>query len=171
MTFLVLFVDQKAGPMPQTLLAVDVGLRAGLALFGEDGRLRWYRSHNFGSVARLRRGARSILQEIPGLAWLALEGGGTLADVWAAEAERRGAQVLQTGAESWREALLLQREQRSGPQAKHNADELARRIIAWSGAPRPTSLRHDAAEAIALGLWAALQVGWLAELPVTLRRS
>ncbi|MEN9933480.1 MAG: hypothetical protein RLZZ387_59, partial [Chloroflexota bacterium] len=30
-----------------TLLAVDVGLRAGLALFDQDGRLRWYRSHNF----------------------------------------------------------------------------------------------------------------------------
>ncbi|MEN9933481.1 MAG: hypothetical protein RLZZ387_60 [Chloroflexota bacterium] len=154
-----------------TLLAVDVGLRAGLALFGQDGRLRWYRSHNFGSATRLRRGASSILSENAGLSWLALEGGGPLADIWATEAARRGAQVLQTGAEAWRERLLLSREQRSGLQAKHNADDLARRIIAWSSAPRPTSLRHDAAEAIALGLWAALQIGWLPEVPPEIRRG
>ncbi|MFO7169575.1 MAG: hypothetical protein DIU80_016235 [Chloroflexota bacterium] len=153
-----------------TLLAVDVGLRAGLALFGEEGRLRWYRSHNFGSAARLRRGAHSILNELPDLAWLALEGGGPLAEIWVAEAQRRDAGVLMTGAEAWRERLLLPRHQRSGPQAKQSADALARRVIVWSGAPRPTSLRHDAAEAIALGLWAALEVGWLPEMPAEIRR-
>jgi hypothetical protein len=153
-----------------TLLAVDVGLRAGLALYSEEGRLRWYRSHNFGSASRLRRGAFSIVQEIPDLALLALEGGGPLANSWLAEAERRGVRTLQVGAETWRERLLLAREQRSGEQAKQRADDLARRIIAWSAASRPTSLRHDAAEAIALGLWAVLEVGWLAEIPQEIRR-
>jgi hypothetical protein len=153
-----------------TLLAIDVGLRAGLALYGEDGRLRWYRSHNFGSAARLKRGVFSIMQVLPDLAWLALEGGGPLANTWLAEAERRGVQTLQIGAETWRERLLLPRDQRSGEQAKLRADDLARRVIAWSGAARPTSLRHDAAEAIALGLWATLEVGWLPELPAALRK-
>ncbi|MBC8076709.1 MAG: hypothetical protein H7Y32_11595, partial [Chloroflexales bacterium] len=46
----------------------------------------------------------------------------------------------------------------------------ARRVIAWAGAPRPTSLRHDAAEAILIGLWGALEVGWLPALPPELRR-
>ena len=43
--------------------------------------------------------------------------------------------------------------------------ESARAVIEWSGAKRPTSLRHDAAEAILIGLWGALELGWLAELP------
>ena len=41
---------------PRQLLAVDLGLRTGLAAFGDDGRLRWYRSQHFGSTASLRRG-------------------------------------------------------------------------------------------------------------------
>ncbi len=39
----------------QTLLAVDLGVRTGLALYGGDGRLLRYRSQNFGSAARLRQ--------------------------------------------------------------------------------------------------------------------
>lgn len=147
------------------LLAIDLGLRAGLALYGGDGRLVSYRSHNFGSLARLRRGAHTILGEQPELAWLVLEGGGNIAEVWQREAERRRLRTLQIGAETWRGRLLYQREQRSGLQAKHSADELARRVIAWSGAPRPTSLRHDAAEAIMVGLWGVLEVGWLEQPP------
>jgi hypothetical protein len=48
---------------------------------------------------------------------------------------------------------------------------LARRVIAWSEARRPTSLRHDAAEAILTGLWGVLEVGWLDSLPEELGRQ
>lgn len=153
------------------LLAIDNGLRCGLALYGLDGRLRWYRSHNFGSPARLRQGAPSILREIGELRWLALEGGGNLADIWLRAAERQRLEALAIVAETWRERLLYAREQRSGAQAKQHADSLARKVIAWSGLPRPTSLRHDAAEAVLVGLWAVLELGWLAQLPAELRRS
>lgn len=152
------------------LLAVDVGLRVGLASFGRDGRLQRYRSHNFGAPARLKRGAAAILDEYPDLAWLVIEGGGPLAEVWEREAGRRQIAVRLVTAETWRARLLYDREQRSGLQAKQNADELARKVIAWSGAPRPTSLRHDAAEAILIGLWGVLAVGWLEQLPAELRR-
>lgn len=147
------------------LLAVDMGLRTGLALFGDDGRLRWYRSQNFGSPARLKRGAYGALRELPALQWLVIEGGGPLAETWSREAARRNIQVLRTDARRWRQVLLHDREQRSGTQAKENADFLAREVIAWSGAKKPTSLRHDAAEAILAGLWGVLQIGWLDELP------
>jgi hypothetical protein len=50
---------------------------------------------------------------------------------------------------------------RSGTQAKDVADRLARRVIEWSAAARPTSLRHDAAEAILAGLWGVKELGWL----------
>ena len=42
---------------------------------------------------------------------------------------------------------------------------MARRVIDWSGAPKPTSLRHDTSEAILIGLWAVLDAGWLDDLP------
>ncbi|MBZ4422930.1 hypothetical protein K8638_41480 [Myxococcus sp. RHST-1-4] len=159
--------DSGAGP---GLLAVDLGLRSGLALYGRDGRLREYRSQNFGTQARLKRAVPAVLHGVGPLAWLVLEGGGPVADVWEREASRRALPVLRVAAEDWREKLLYAREQRSGALAKDAADVLARRIIGWSGAAKPTSLRHDAAEAILLGLWAVLEVGWLDRVPAELRR-
>lgn len=152
------------------LLAVDIGVKTGLALYGQDGRLLWYRSQNFGTAERLRRGVQSVLDTLPHLAWLVLEGGGPLADIWLRAATRRHIPVRQISAEAWRRQFLYAREQRSGAQAKDRATALARRVIAWSGARQPTSLRDDAAEAILIGLWGALEVGWLAYLPEVVRR-
>ncbi|NMC73527.1 MAG: hypothetical protein GYA56_04090 [Geobacteraceae bacterium] len=148
-----------------SLLAVDLGIRTGLALYGGEGRLVWYRSQNYGSRDRLRRAINGILGDIPDLEVLVIEGGGALAVPWEREAERRGIAVLRTSAEEWRLRLLLPRQQRSGAQAKHSAGSAARRVIRWSGAPSPTSLRHDAAEAILAGLWGVMRMGWLAEPP------
>jgi hypothetical protein len=52
--------------------------------------------------------------------------------------------------------------------AKSTADDMARRVIEWCGAARPTSLRHDAAEAILIGLWGVLEAGWLDRVPESL---
>lgn len=162
-------MEASAPIPPATLLAVDLGVRTGLALYGDDGRLQWYRSQNFGNRARLKRAASGLLLEARP-AWVVLEGGGDLAEVWRHAAEAWQARVRVVQAHEWRPALLLPREQRSGEDAKRHAGTLARRVIAWSGAPRPTSLRHDAAEAILVGLWGLLEVGWLAGLPDALRR-
>lgn len=156
--------------MTETLLAVDLGVRTGLALYGRDGRVRWYRSQNFGSAARLRRGAPAVLDAEPSLAHVVIEGGGSLAAIWEREAGRRGIAARRVSAERWRELLLLPREQRTGAQAKQTAELLARRVIDWSGAPRPTSLRHDAAEAVLAGLWGVIDAGWLEAPPTALRR-
>ena len=148
------------------LLAVDLGLLTGLALYGGDGRLCWYRSHNLGNTARLKRAVPSLLRgDGAPPTHLVLEGSGQLAEIWARAAEKRGLEVRLISAETWRRRLLYQRQQRSGKEAKRNADDLARRVIRWSDAPAPTSLRHDAAEAILAGLWGVLELGWLAELP------
>lgn len=154
----------------RSLLAVDLGLRTGLAAYADDGRLLWYRSQNFGTAARLRRAVPGVLDGVPGLDRLVLEGGGRFAELWEREAARRGVVVRRIGADMWRARLLLPREQRSGVAAKHNADGLARRVIRWSGAASPTSLRHDAAEAVLIGLWGVLDAGWLERLPAELRR-
>ncbi|NNE70829.1 MAG: hypothetical protein HKN29_10775 [Rhodothermales bacterium] len=148
-----------------SLLSVDLGLRTGLALFGGDGRLQWYRSQNFGSRARLKNAANSLLRKHPETTHLIIEGGGDLAPPWLRAAERSGVLSRVVDAHTWRQDLLLPRNQRSGSEAKQAADVLARRIIDWSGAARPTSLRHDAAEAILVGAWGVVQLGWLQGLP------
>ena len=141
------------------LLAVDVGLRFGLAWFDGQGELHRYRSQHAPNRTVLRRAARTILAEDE-VTVLVLEGGGPIADLWRGLAENRGMQILQISAEDWRRELLLKREQRSGREAKHTADGLARALIEESGAKRPTSLRHDAAEAILIGAWAVRHLGW-----------
>ena len=151
--------------MVAALLAVDLGVRTGLAAYGADGRLQWYRSQNFGAASRLRRAIPAMLDGEPELSHVVIEGGGALARFWQAEADARGLHLEFVTAEVWRGLMLYSREQRSGEVAKRNAVAMARRVIEWSGARRPTSLTHDAAEAILVGLWGVLQAGWLARLP------
>ena len=153
-----------------SLLAVDLGLKTGLALFAGDGRLLWYRSHNYGTTERLKRGVPDILASIPDLTELVIEGGGNLANVWEKEAQRRGINLTRTVAEEWRQLFLYPREQRSGTDAKRHAGEIARKVINWADASLPTALRHDTAEAIMIGLWGLLHPGWLKVLPKELQR-
>ncbi|HOW70007.1 MAG TPA: hypothetical protein PKY77_05340 [Phycisphaerae bacterium] len=146
------------------LLAVDLGIKTGLALFDGQGRLIWYRSRNFGTANRLRRAVYGLLNELPDLQYLVLEGGGTLYNLWNREARRRGLDIRQVSAEQWRTRLLKPSRQRTGTQAKRSACDLARQVIERSGTPKPTSLRHDAAEAVLIGLWAVHEIGWLTDL-------
>ena len=149
----------------QSLLAVDLGLTTGLALFGGDGRLRWYRSRHFASPPVLRRAVHRLLGEILDLAIICVEGGGPLLTVWEREAAKRGIPIRKIAAETWRKRLFYARDQRDGRHARRKADEVARRVIEWSRAARPTSLRQDASDAILIGLWGVLDAGWITALP------
>jgi hypothetical protein len=140
-------------------LLVDLGLKTGLALFAGDGRLIWYGSHNYGTTERLKRGAPDIPESTPDLTELVIEGGGKLANVWEKEAQRRGINLTRTFSEEWRQLFLYPREQRSGPDAKRHTGEIARKVVEWANASRPTALRHDTAEAIMIGLWGLLNLG------------
>jgi hypothetical protein len=141
------------------LLAVDLGLRTGLALYDRSGRLVRYRSANLGTRARLKRAVPSILAEAA-IEVVVVEGDRALGDIWERAASRRGAPLLRVAPETWRATTLLSREQRTGRAAKIHAGRLARRVIEACDAPAPASLRHDAAEAILLGLWAVGELGW-----------
>jgi hypothetical protein len=136
------------------LLAIDLGLRCGWAAFGTSKRLLGYGSRHYGTRAALRAAVPRILAEYPGLATLVVEGGGDLAAPWEKEAARRGVAFRQVYGEAWRRTLLAPSQRRSGGAAKEAADALARAVIEGAGAKRPTSLRHDAAEAILVGAWA-----------------
>ncbi|MFO0890102.1 MAG: hypothetical protein U0790_13310 [Isosphaeraceae bacterium] len=151
---------------PEVLLGVDLGLMTGLALFGGDGRLRWYRSHHFGNRDQLRRGVHGLLREIEGLRWLVLEGGGPISDIWEHEAARRGVGLIRLSAEDWRAGFFRPGDHRDRKRAKASAEGFARRVIDWSGVRKPARLGHDAAEAVLIGLWGVIQVGWLSGPPV-----
>ncbi|QDG51736.1 hypothetical protein FIV42_13555 [Persicimonas caeni] len=151
---------------PSKLLAVDLGVRCGLAVYGRNGRLESYRSTNFGSARTMKNAVWGILRGVDGLTHIVAEGDRNLAQAWEKAAKKQGLSFEVIGAEAWRPDILLKRQRRSGADAKEAADELAREVIEWSGADRPTSLRHDAAEAILIGLWGVWELGWLDELPV-----
>jgi hypothetical protein len=153
------------------LLAVDLGLKTGLALYGQEGKLRWYRSKNFGTTARLKRAVYGILKENPDLDVLVIEGGGGIAEIWEHEAQKQGIAVRRITAEDWRKTILFSREQRTGSMAKEKAAQLAGAVIVWSGLRRPTAPRHDAAEAILIGLWGVIEQGWLGGLPPEIRHG
>ncbi len=150
----------------QSLLAVDLGLRTGLALFGRNGRLIWYRSAHMPNRSSLRRFVGGLLAETTGLAWLVLEGGGPIAETWEREAKKYDVGVRHVTAECWRRKFLYQRQQRNARQAKYEAGKAAMSVIEWSGVSRPTSLRHDTSEAILTGLWGVMEVGWLCDSPL-----
>jgi len=147
-------VDQRETAAVR-LLAIDLGLRCGWAAFDETGRLLGYGSRHFGTRAALRKAVPQILAQYPHLVRLVVEGGGDLFVLWEKEAARRGIAVRQVMGEQWRASVLPPSARRTGEDAKAAAEELAREVIERSGAKRPTSLRHDAAEAILVGAWAS----------------
>jgi hypothetical protein len=138
-----------------SLLSIDLGLRCGWAAFDESGRLLGYGSRHYGNRSALRKAIPQILAAYPHLARLIVEGGGELYVPWEKEAMRRSIAIVQVASEEWRKTLLKPYERGSGGNAKAAADGLAREVIERSGAKRPTSLRHDAAEAILVGVWAS----------------
>lgn len=148
-------------PGPGRLLAVDLGLRMGLALLDGQGRPVWLRSKHLGTLSALRRAAHAILRELPELDLLVLEGGGPAADIWVNEAAKAGIRVRVVSAQDWRPDVLTLSQQRDARTAKAAADVLARQALADAGLARKT-LTSDAAEALLLGLWAAQQAGYSA---------
>ena len=149
-----------------TLLAVDLGLRSGLAQYGTDGRLIRYRSTHFGSLKTLKKAVPGIFKSLGPVTHVVVEGDRNLADIWKKSSLYCGAHFQTVSAEKWRRELLIPRKQVNRKRAKDEADRLARKIIGWSGLKRPVSLRHDAAEAILIGLWAVLELNWLADNPL-----
>jgi len=152
-----------------TLLAIDAGVKIGLALYSRPANLIWYRSHNMGSVNSLRKAAAHLIHAKEGLSVIVIEGGGPVAEAWKKEALRCGLQVIMTDAGEWRKEMLYQREYRNSDLAKQTAIALSRQIIEKSEAPSMNFPKHDAAEAILIGLWGCKKAGWIDELPL-LRR-
>ena len=154
-----------------SLLAVDLGMKAGLAWFGEDGRLLRCRTVHFPNRTVLKRAMPAILDELPNLTHVVIEGGGPVAALWKKEIIKRDLPFIQTCAEEWREDILWLRERRNGPQAKEHALQLAAKVLRWSNITLTSPLADDAAEAVLCGLWAARKFHLIEDYPNELRKS
>ncbi|NCD40485.1 MAG: hypothetical protein EOL88_00175 [Bacteroidia bacterium] len=135
------------------VLAVDLGVKTGLALFSKNGQLCWVRSGNFGSAARLKKAIPAILAPLANDGILVLEGGGDLKNSWSNAAKLQRITVVALQASDWRNDLFYSRDQRTGKQAKIHALKMAHNLIRESGIAAPKSLTDDAAEAFLIGYW------------------
>lgn len=155
----------KPAPTQEHLLAVDVGLYTGLAFFNRNAQLLWYCSHHLAGPQQLKRLAARLLRSAPRPTHLYFEGGGALAQIWEKEATTQSLIQVQVQAQQWREHLFHARQYSSSAIAKREAQHLAHKMTRALGGKKPTSLRHDTAEAILIGIYALLELGWLECLP------
>lgn len=147
-----------------TLLAIDLGLKAGFAVYESHGELISYRSTRFPSTAAMKKAAWGVLRDIDGLQHVIVEGDRLLAAVWRKVAEKRGLTFEIVRPETWRAVVLLPRERRDSATSKKAAFTHADEIIRASDVPAPTSqLTSDVAEAVLIGRWAAIERGWIVD--------
>jgi len=154
-------------PPTAHLLAVDAGLHTGLALYSYDGRLLWYRSHHLADQQKLKRLIAKLLRSKPLPTHIYLEGGGALAELWQREALKLERVFVQLHAAQWREQIFYARQYPSGRIAKQQALQKAIDVIDHLGHKKATGLRHDTAEAVLIGLYGLLDLGWLERWPPT----
>ncbi|SRR6056297_2191538 len=143
------------------LLAVDAGLHTGLALYRHDSQLLWYRSHHLADQQKLKRLIATLLRSTPRPTHIYLEGGGPVAELWQREALKLERVFVQLHAGQWRKKLFYARQHPSGRVAKQQALKMATGVIDHLSDKKPTGLRHDTAEAILIGLYGLLDLGWL----------
>ena len=186
--------DPSAESVPTAdlrLLAVDLGLRTGLALYDGEGKLIRYAQYSkLTDAVELGDLAEAWLagEEEEGEAdtkrpvtHLAIEGRDVaLRDEWAAAALRaakrldcKPARLVDVSPEGWRKALLLPKERKTGLAAKAAARLVARQLVlerGTDGAAHSGRFPTDAAEAVLVGYYAIRRLGWVnAEGPAVRR--
>ena len=162
------------------LLAVDLGLRTGVSMFDDSGRLLRYEYFHFDSAEKLQEMAEILLKEwelevntrvntvesgnMFKLTHIAIEG----ADPPLAEAWRRASNglmaLLFVKPEEWRGDLLTKEEMFSGESSKAASRRMAQQIIAEYGETNVQpclDIQTDMAESLLLGLHVARRLGWV----------
>jgi Icc-related predicted phosphoesterase len=179
----------KESDSRQMLLAVDLGLRTGVSLFDDAGRLLRYENFQFDSAAELQKGATALLDEWEAAvnnsneydtnkSWkvsrIAIEGGDPpLAEAWRQAANGQRA-LLYVKPEEWRADLLTNKEMLSGETSKAASRLIAQQIVSDFG----FMVQHDGgdfqtdmAESVLLGLHVSRRLGWGNQRDPAIRRS
>jgi predicted phosphodiesterase len=181
------FFEMKPDPCNQQrdmLLAVDLGLKTGLSLFNDEGKLLRFDNFQFESPQQLLRAAKSVLStweedvketDDRGRRWkiskIAIEGGDPpLRDAWHEAADGR-CSILHVRPEEWRADLLLTKEKMDGEKAKSASRLIARQIVSDYGDFNfDGKFQTDMAESILLGLHVARRLGWISPRDPPVRR-
>lgn len=146
-----------------TLLGVDLGLRTGLALYSDEGKLLFTRCRQLKSNRALKSAVHAWLKECDDLAFVFVEGDKRLGDIWQKEANKLRADTFRVAPETWRPHFFYPREMSDKHRAKEHAERYAALAIEKLAVQKPTSLRTDAAEAILIGLYGLKKVGWVTD--------
>lgn len=176
----------------QMMVAVDLGLRTGLALYSDDGRLLEYEHAVYETAEDLEAKCLKLMSEWEAkyqrpnnnenieddkasfhITHVAVEGADVaLRAVWKSMAEDHlHCRLLLVKPEEWRADLLLAKEKASGEAAKEASRLIARQIVAdYGGRLHEGKLATDVAEAVLLGYHVSRRLGWIPRKEPCVRR-
>lgn len=135
------------------VLAVDLGLRFGVAVYDDQGALTWCGSHHVRRRADLRHAAAVFIRRYRP-EWIVSEGDTALARIWERAGTIVGARSVRVGPEQWRRELLMTRGTASSRKAKEASIRAARERLAAGPFALKHRLNDDCAEAVLIGAWA-----------------
>lgn len=155
------------------LMAVDLGLRTGVCLLDQQGRILQYAQFHYDTTDALCKGAEKLLKEwqeeynrVNGayISHLAIEGSDPpVLDAWrtAASKLRRPPAILYVRPEEWRSDMLSHADQQSGALAKEASERLAEALLHQQEQDSGGAVATDVAESILLGVHVARRLGWV----------
>ncbi|CAJ1950814.1 unnamed protein product [Cylindrotheca closterium] len=168
----------------ELLLAVDLGLKTGFALFNKQGQLLRYEQHLFHKdkldeeIKTIVDGWESDMQAIEAIGSeepltvtkIAVEGGDiAILNAW--ESATKDVSITRISPEEWRFHLLSEKERTSGATSKAAARLIARQVVSDFGimGNHQGKFKTDVAEAVVLGFYVCKKLGWVTRDPVVRR--
>ena len=178
------FHQETTENVRQLLVAVDLGLRTGLALYSDDGRLLEYEQAVFETSEDLQTKCLQLMSgweaKYQGLdekschiTHVAVEGAdASLRHVWRNIVDDHlHCELLLVKPEEWRADLLLNKEKASGETAKEASRLIARQLVAdYGGRIHEGKLSTDVAESILLGYHVSRRLEWIPRKEPGVRR-
>lgn len=168
----------------ELMLAVDLGLKSGAALYNKEGQLLRYEQFLFNKdkigeeIKTIVQGWESDMQENEATdsekPWsvtkIAVEGG-DVAILHAWESATKDVSITRVSPEEWRFHLLNEKERISGASSKAAARLIARQVVSDFGvmSNHQGKFKTDVAEAVVLGFYVCKQLGWIARDPIVRR--
>ena len=157
--------EEVEDPRPRRLLAVDLGLRTGAALFDQDGKLLRLDSCRFVNPEELEQGLEDLIIKSC-VTHVVIEGEDRkLYNIWKKAIEKLPGDVkmARVVADDWRQDFLLKKEQKYAHIAKEAASLIAKQFLAGTDY-ETVKLSVDAHEAVLIGHYSLRVLGW-ADLP------
>jgi len=168
----------------ELLMAVDLGLKSGVALYNKNGELLRYEQLLFKKdsldeeIKKIIQGWESEIQsstitaqnaDKPCVTKIAVEGGDVeILRAW--DSAAMDVSVTRISPEEWRFHLLSPKERLSGATSKAAARLIARQVVDdFSSMKHEGKFKTDVAEAVVLGFYVCQKLGWISRDPIVRR--